>query len=373
MSAKEVYYITIKPQLSKDTIADMENKFKQASKRIGANLGSALKSSVKGASMSIVSQLSIANILGNSISNLMQLPDKARTTAMELRQLAIQTKNLSNVGDLTATQTGALYQGLQSAGFQGDTNDLREVFAETAKTKATGGRFEGSKLETGEILAQVLNNWQEVGRRYGFNSQQFQDAKKEVETIIGGVDTARKFESLIKSDKSIKDIYKQGKSELGITEEATNNKIYNDNLKKLQELSSQTLETRQQKFLFTKKIDEASIKELANIQDSSFNLALQGLTDSQLLKSQITIANSMKKTQENIEKNIAKLLNVVIDGVDKFKNFDKTLKTVGKVTADKANNFNNPTAIPTANLKGASIKSFWQEVTRASKRDLDGF
>jgi hypothetical protein len=334
MADKNTYYILLQPKLDNSSITEMESKFKQASKRIGANLGSALKNSVKGATMSMVTQLSVANILGSSFSNLMNLPDKTKNLAMELRQLAIQTKNVATIGDLGTANFGGFYQGLQSAGFQGDLNDIREVFAETAKAKATGGRFAGSKLETGELLAQTLQSWQDVGKTYGFNSQEFQNAKKEVEQIIGGVDTARKFESLVKSDKNISQVFKKGVGELGISNLDTSSKIYNENLRKLQGLSAQSQESKMQKFLFTKKIDEKSINELAKIQESDFNMALSGLSNSQLLQSQITISNSMKKTQENIEKMLSQILDVVLQYSMKAENINKAKQAEIKRTAE---------------------------------------
>jgi hypothetical protein len=318
MADKNTYYILLQPKLDKSSITEMESKFKQASKRIGANLGSALKSSVKGAATSMVAQLSIANILGNAFSDIMQAPDKAKNLAMEMRQLAIQTKNVATIGDLGTANFGGFYQGLQSAGFQGDLNDIREVFAETAKAKATGGRFAGSKLETGELLAKTLQAWQNVGKKFGVNSQQFQDAKKEVEQIIGGVDTARKFESLVKGDKSIEDIYKTGKKELGIKDTEKSSKIYEENLKKLKELSSSSQETKMQKFLFNKKIDPKSIQEIKNIQDSDFNLSTKMLTDSDKLSAQITLSNDMKKIQEDIRTMLAQLLNLVLPFIETF-------------------------------------------------------
>lgn len=335
MADKNTYYILLQPKLDKSSITEMESKFKQASKRIGANLGSALKSSVKGAATSMVAQLSISNILGNSLSNLMALPDKAKNLAMEMRQLAIQTKNVATIGDLGTANFGGFYQGLQSAGFQGDLNDIREVFAETAKAKAKGGKFEGSKMETGELLAKTLQAWQNVGKTYGFNSQEFQNAKKEVEQIIGGVDTARKFESLVKSDKSIEDIYKTGKKELGIKNTEKSSKIYEENLKALQGLSTQSQETKMQKFLFNKKIDPKSIQEIKNIQDSDFNMGLSALSDSELLKSQITISNSMKKTQENIDKMLAQILEVVLQYSMKASDIKKEKEIQTKKYAEK--------------------------------------
>ena len=301
MADKNTYYILLQPKLDKSSITEMENKFKQASKRIGANLGSALKSSVKGATTSMLAQLSVANILGNAFSNIMQAPEKVKSLAMELRQLAIQTKNIATIGDLGVSNFAGFYQGLQSAGFQGDLNDIREVFAETAKTKAKGGKFEGSKLETGELLAQTLQSWQNVGKKYGFNSQEFQDAKKEVEQIIGGVDTARKFESLVKSDKNISQIYKQGKKEIGIRNESQSTKIYEENLKKLNELSSVSQESRLQKYLLTQKIDPKSIEEIKKLQDSDMNRGLRMLSDSDKLTTQVQATLSMQKTMEGIE------------------------------------------------------------------------
>ena len=335
MADKNTYYILLQPKLDKSSINEMESKFKQASKRIGANLGSALKSSVKGAATSMVAQLSIANILGNAFSNLMNLPDKAKNLAMEMRQLAIQTKNVATIGDLGTANFGGFYQGLQSAGFQGDLNDIREVFAETAKAKAKGGVFEGSKMETGELLAKTLQAWQNVGKKFGFNSQEFQDAKKEVEQIIGGVDTARKFESLVKSDKSIEDIYKTGKKELGIKNTENSSKIYEENLKTLQGLSSQSQETKMQKFLFTKKIDPKSIAELSKIQDSDFNMGLSALSDSELSKTQITISNSMKKTQENMEKMLASILDILLQYSMKASDIKKEKELQTKKYAEK--------------------------------------
>jgi hypothetical protein len=312
MADKNTYYILLQPKLDKSSITEMESKFKQASKRIGANLGSALKSSVKGAATSMVAQLSIANILGNAFSSIMQAPDKVKNLAMEMRQLAIQTKNVSTIGDLETANFGGFYQGLQSAGFQGDLNDIREVFAETGKAKAKGGRFEGSKLETGELLARTLQSWQNIGKKFGVNSQEFQDAKKEVEQIIGGVDTARKFESLVKGDKTIEDIYKTGKKELGIKNSEKSSKIYEENLKTLQGLSTQSQETKMQKFLFNKKIDPKSVDELKRIQDSDFNMTTKMMSDSDKLSAQITLINDMKNTQEDIKNMFIKILNLVV-------------------------------------------------------------
>jgi hypothetical protein len=242
----------------------------------------------------------------------MQAPDKAKNLAMEMRQLAIQTKNVATIGDLGTANFGGFYQGLQSAGFQGDLNDIREVFAETAKSKAKGGKFEGSKLETGELLARTLQSWQNIGKKFGFNSQEFQDAKKEVEQIIGGVDTARKFESLVKSDKSIGEIYKTGKKELGIKNAENSSKIYEENLKVLQGLSTESQETKMQKFLFNKKIDPKSVEDMKRIQDSDFNMTTKMMSDSDKMSAQVTLTNDMKKTQEEIKTMLAKILNLVV-------------------------------------------------------------
>jgi len=318
MADKNTYYILLQPKLDKSSITEMESKFKQASKRIGANLGSALKSSVKGALTSMVAQLSIANILGNAFSDIMQAPEKAKTLAMEMKQLAIQTKNVATLGDLGSANFAGFYQGLQSAGFEGDFNDVKEVFAETAKQKAKGGAFEGSKMETGELVAQILQSWQNVGKKYGFNSKEFQDAKKEVEVLLAGTDSVRKFESLVKSGKSIKEMSEQGNKELGITDTKRSSKIYDENLKKLNSLSSQSQEAKMQKFLFTQKIDPKSVDELKRIQDSDFNLTTKMLTDSDKLSAQITLANDMKKIQEDIKTMLAQLLNLVVPFIETF-------------------------------------------------------
>jgi hypothetical protein len=376
MADKNTYYILLQPKLDKSSITEMESKFKQASKRIGANLGSALKSSVKGAATSMVAQLSIANILGNSLSNLMSLPNKAKSLAMEMRQLAIQTKNVATLGDLGSANFAGFYQGLQSAGFEGDFNDLKEVFAETAKQKAKGGAFEGSKMETGELVAQILQSWQNVGKKYGFNSKEFQDAKKEVEVLLAGTDSVRKFESLVKSGKSIKEMSKQGNKELGITDTKRSSKIYDENLKALQGLSTQSQETKMQKFLFTKKIDPKSIQEIKNIQDSDFNMALSGMSDSQLLKNQITISNSIQKTQENIDKTLTRILNYIIKFIDGESSVNQKGKTkeIIKETAKNLNQTNTPTPLPTVDLSKGNknmFKDFLDKVIELAKRDLD--
>ena len=304
MADKNTYYITLQPKVDKNTIKDMENKFNQASKNIGKNLSNNLKSAIKGSALAMVGAFGVGSMVSNVMADIVNLPNKTKNVAMELRSLAIQTKNVSMIGDLSTGQFGSFYQGLQSAGFTGDMNDIREVFAETAKSKATGGKFAGKNIGTGELLAQVLQQWQDVGRQYGTDSVEFQNAKKEVEQIIGGVDTARKFESLVKGNNNISSIIKQGQSELGI--KVGSSDIYNRNVELLKGLSAQSQETKMQKFLFNKKIDEKSINELNKILDSDLSMALSGLTDSQKLSSQIQISNTIKETQ-------LKVLDAVIE------------------------------------------------------------
>lgn len=304
MADKNTYYITLQPKVDKNTIKDMENKFNQASKNIGKNLSNSLKSAIKGSALAMVGAFGIGSMVSNVLGDIVNLPNKTKNVAMELRSLAIQTKNISMVSDLSTGQFGSFYQGLQSAGFTGDLNDLREVFAETGKAKAVGGIFAGKDIATGELLAQVLQQWQNVGKQYGTDSVEFQNAKKEVEQIIGGVDTARKFESLVKGDKNISEIIGQGQNELGIT--SGSSEIYNRNVEILKGLSAQSQESKMQKFLFNRKIDEKSIAELNKILDSDLTMALSGLTDSQKLSSQIQISNTIKETQ-------LKMLDAVIE------------------------------------------------------------
>jgi hypothetical protein len=306
----------------------------------------------------------------------MNLPDKAKNLAMEMRQLAIQTKNVATLGDFGSANFAGFYQGLQSAGFEGDFNDVKEVFAETAKQKAKGGAFEGSKMETGELVAQILQSWQNVGKKYGFNSKEFQDAKKEVEVLLAGTDSVRKFESLVKSGKSIKEMTKQGNKELGITDTKRSSKIYDENLKALQGLSSQSQEAKMQKFLFTKKIDPKSIQELKKLQDSDFNMALSGMSDSQLLKNQITISNSIQKTQENIDKTLTRILNYIIKFIEGESSVNQKGKTkeIIKETAKNLNQTNTPTPLPTVDLSKGNknmFKDFLDTVIELAKRDLD--
>ena len=304
MADKNTYYITLQPKVDKNTIKDMENKFNAASKNISKNLSNSLKSAIKGSALAMVGAFGVGSMLSNVISDIVDLPNKTKSVAMDLRSLAIQTKNVAMIGDLTSGQFASFYQGLQSAGFTGDINDVREVFAETAKSKAKDGKFEGQKVGTGEILAQVLQQWQEVGRKYGTDSVEFQNAKKEVEQIIGGVDTARKFESLVKGEKNIGEIIKQGQSELDI--KTGSSKIYDKNVEVLKGLSAQSQEAKMQKFLFNKEIDKKSIEELNKILDSDLTMALSGLSDSQKLSSQIQISNTIKETQ-------MKVMGAVID------------------------------------------------------------
>jgi hypothetical protein len=304
MADKNTYYITLQPKVDKNTIKDMENKFNAASKNISKNLSNSLKSAIKGSALAMVGAFGVGSMLSNVISDIVDLPNKTKSVAMDLRSLAIQTKNVAMIGDLTSGQFASFYQGLQSAGFTGDINDVREVFAETAKSKAKDGKFEGQKVGTGEILAQVLQQWQEVGRKYGTDSVEFQNAKKEVEQIIGGVDTARKFESLVKGEKNIGEIIKQGQSELDI--KVGSSKIYDKNVEVLKGLSAQSQEAKMQKFLFNKEIDKKSIEELNKILDSDLTMALSGLSDSQKLSSQIQISNTIKETQ-------MKVMGAVID------------------------------------------------------------
>jgi hypothetical protein len=303
MADKNTYYITLQPKVDKNTIKDMENKFNTASKNISKNLSNSLKSAIKGSALAMVGAFGVGSMVSNVINDIVDLPNKTKSFAIDLRSLAIQTKNVADIGDLTSGQFAAFYQGLQSAGFTGDLNDLREVFAETAKSKAKGGAFEGSKMETGELVAQMLQSWQDIGLKYGFDSKEFQDAKKEMEVNTGGTDTVRKFEALVKSGKNIKDVIKQGQGELDIKNGSS--KTYDKNVEVLKGLSAQSQEAKMQKFLFTKEIDKNSIEELNKILDSDLVMAMSGMTDSQKLSSQIQISNTIKETQ-------MKMMDVVI-------------------------------------------------------------